>query len=177
MYPLNVMIEGRNLTILPEWKEKVEEELGRIQKHYNEPILHARAEIIATAHHRHGAFEIRLIVNITGNVLTVTRQGEMVVPLIVEAFDVLDRRLRETSDTRQKKVKIHEEHISQGKIVSLFPYEDYGFIQTTEGGEVYFHANSVKNGNFEELQEGQKVKFVEEPGEKGPQAAWVRLTT
>lgn len=175
MLPLNVYIEGRNLEILPEWKEKIHEELAHIQKRYNDPIISARVEIIGTGHHRHGQFEIRLVATVPGNVVTVIRQGELVPPLIVEAFDVLDRRLQENSDTRHQKVKSKQEHAVVGRVVRVFHDEDYGFIETSDGTEVYFHANAVKKGNFLKLNPGQKVKLAWEEGLKGPQAVWVRV--
>jgi cold shock CspA family protein/ribosome-associated translation inhibitor RaiA len=175
MLPLNIFIEGRNLDILPEWKAKVEEELERLQKRYNDPIVNARVEIIGTGHHKQGQFEIRIVATVPGNVLTVTRQGELVHPLIIESFDVLDRRLQETSDTKQQKVKNHQETAVSGKILRIFSDEDFGFIEINDGSEVYFHANAVKKGKFENLQVGQKVKLSWEEGLKGPQASWVRL--
>ena len=174
MLPLNIFIEGRNLEILPEWRAKIESELARLQKRYFDPIVNARIEIIGSGHHRQGQFEIRLVATIPGNVLTVTRQGELVMPLIVEAFDVLDRRFQEISDTKQKKVKTHPEKSQAGKILRLFPNEDFGFIEAGDGTEVYFHANAVKKGRFEQLAIGQRVKLAWEDGLKGPQATWVR---
>jgi cold shock CspA family protein/ribosome-associated translation inhibitor RaiA len=173
--PLDVHIEGRNLEIWPEWREKIAGELARLQKHYLNPILHVRVEIMGTSHHRHGAFEIRLVAGVPGDTLTVSRQGEYVLPLIVEALDVLDRRLEEDSQIRQQKVKAHEEFAQHGKIVRLFPEKDFGFLETPDGLEVYFHAHAVKKGRFDSLTPGQPVKFALEEGEKGPQATWVRV--
>jgi len=175
MLPLDVHIEGRNLEILPEWRAKVEEELARLQKHYAGPILHARVEIIGTAHHRHGAFEIHLVAGVPGDTLTITRQGEYVLPLIGEALDALDRRLAEHSHIQQQKVKTHEEFAQHGKILRVFPEKDFGFLASPDGLEVYFHANAVKKGHFASLYPGQAVKFAMEEGEKGPQATWVRV--
>ncbi len=175
MLPLDVHIEGRNLEILPEWREKITEELARLQKHYLNPILHARVELIGTAHHRHGVFEIHLAAGVPGDTITVIRQGEHVLPLIVEALDVLDRRLEEHSHIQQQKVKAHEEFVHHGRIARVFPEKDFGFIECTEGLEVYFHANAVKKGLFTSLTPGQQVKFAMEEGEKGPQATWVRV--
>jgi len=80
MLPQDVHIKGRNLEILPEWQEKIEEELARLQKHSREPILHARVEIIGTAHHRHGAFEVHLAANVTGKHPHREPPGENVMP-------------------------------------------------------------------------------------------------
>lgn len=173
MLPLDVHIKGRNLEILPEWREKIEAELARLQKHTYESILHARVELIGTGHHRHGNFEIHLVISLPGHTLTVNRQGEYVLPLVVEAFNVLDRRLREYSRLKQQQVKAHEEQSYQGRIVRLFPEESYGFIATSDGGEVYFHKNALKQDVFEKLSEGMSVEFGQEQGDKGPQATWV----
>lgn len=175
MLPLDVHIEGRELEILPEWRKKIEEELARLQKHYLNPILHARVELIGTAHHRHGAFEIHLVAAVPGDTITVIRQGEFVLPLIVEALDVLDRRLREDAEIQQQKVKTHEEFEEHGQVVRIFPEKEFGFLETRDGLEVYFHAHAVKKGKFASLKPGQKVKFGMEEGEKGPQATWVRV--
>ncbi|MGO9847760.1 MAG: cold-shock protein [Methylocella sp.] len=53
--------------------------------------------------------------------------------------------------------------------------DDYGFIETSDGREVYFHRNSVLDNAFDRLTVGSEVRFVEEIGQKGPQASTVRL--
>jgi cold shock CspA family protein/ribosome-associated translation inhibitor RaiA len=175
MLPLDIHIKGQHLELEPEWREKIEEELARLQKHYHDPILHARVEIIGTGHHRHGAFEVHLAAAVTGDTITIVRQGEFVHPLLVEAFDVLDRRLLEHSRRAQQEVKVHEEHAHRGKVLRLFPEKEYGFIEAADGSEVYFHAHAVKKGKFSHLTPGTKVTFGVEEGDKGPQANWVRL--
>lgn len=175
MLPLDIHIEGRNLEILPEWRGKIEEELARLQKHYYGPILHARVDLIGTEHHRLGTFEVHLVAAVPGDTITVTRQGEYVLPLIVEAMDVLDRRLEEHSHIQQQKVKGHEEFAQHGKILRVFPEKDFGFLESPDGLEVYFHAHAVKKGHFAALIPGQTVKFAMEEGDQGPQATWVRV--
>jgi cold shock CspA family protein len=57
----------------------------------------------------------------------------------------------------------------------LFPERGYGFLTTSDGREVYFHQNSVLGNKFKDLKIGTEVRFVEEPGDKGPQASTVRV--
>ena len=175
MLPQDVHIKGRNVEILPEWQSKIEEELAKLQKHSLEAILHARVEIIGTGHHRHGAFEVHLAANVPEHTLTVNRQGEYVLPLLVEAFNALDRQIREYSVQKQQQVKVHEEFIHKGRIARLFPEEEYGFIATPDGTEVYFHAHALRSGVFEKLTAGVAVEFGQEEGDKGPQANWVSV--
>ncbi len=175
MLPLEIQIEGRNVEILPEWREKIEEELAKMQKHTYEQILHTRVTIVGTAHHHLGNFEMTMVASVPGRTITVTRQGEFVLPMIVEGFKALDRQLKDYSEFRQQKVKVHEEFSQTGFIAKLFSDEDYGFIETPDGLEVYFHANALQKGDFEKLAEGMQVEFAQEKGEKGPQATWVRV--
>lgn len=51
----------------------------------------------------------------------------------------------------------------------------YGFIITPDDREIYFHENSIINRDFKSLKEGMEVRFVEEKGEKGPQASSVTV--
>ncbi len=51
----------------------------------------------------------------------------------------------------------------------------FGFIQPDDGGkDVFFHAQNVVDGLFDELQEKEKVAFDLEEGPKGPAAVNVR---
>lgn len=73
------------------------------------------------------------------------------------------------------KVKTHvmEPH---GVIRPLFPYADYGVIETPQGHDIYFHRNSVLNAGFDQLEiGGDRFHFSEKMGEKGPQASTVHV--
>lgn len=57
----------------------------------------------------------------------------------------------------------------------LNPQEGYGFLETPDGREIYFHRHSVLHGHFDDLQVGTEVTFVEEAGKKGAQASTVAI--
>lgn len=119
--------------------------------------------------------------------IDLTRPGEEIVvdrhpvehtshedPLIAigEAFGAARKRLVEAKSRRRGEVKAHEEP-PRGRILRIFDGEDYGFIETADGREVYFHRNAVTNGGFDRLSAGMPVRYVEEQGEEGPQATVV----
>lgn len=91
---------------------------------------------------------------------------------IHEAFDAARRQLQDTIRRQRGMVKVHQ-MLDHGRVVSLAA--DHGFIQTGDSREVYFHQNSVLDGHFKNLKVGSEVAFVEERGDKGPQARAVRL--
>ncbi len=51
----------------------------------------------------------------------------------------------------------------------------FGFIETGSGKDIFFHMSAVEGVRFEDLQQGQKVSFVEGQGPKGPRAESVKL--
>lgn len=102
------------------------------------------------------------------------RSNEELNAAIGEAFDTARRRLIRLAERRRGDVKAHDT-MPEGVVVRLFPDAGYGFIETRDGDEVYFHENSVKGGRFEDLTIGWPVRLVVEEGDKGPQAAAVIL--
>lgn len=93
---------------------------------------------------------------------------------INDAFSRAKRRLQDEARRIRGDVKAHEsEPIATVRL--LKPEEDYGFLETGDGRELYFHRNSVLGGAFEELEPGVRVTFSEEMGDKGPQASTVKV--
>jgi CspA family cold shock protein len=46
----------------------------------------------------------------------------------------------------------------------------YGFIQCDDGGDVFVHYRSIAGEGYRSLEEGMKVEFDVEQGQKGLQA-------
>jgi CspA family cold shock protein len=66
-----------------------------------------------------------------------------------------------------------ETRMAGGTIKRLVRDRGFGFIRDDGGQEWFFHRSSVQ-GNFDQLNEGQRVSFEEEPSAKGPRAGNVR---
>lgn len=93
---------------------------------------------------------------------------------INDAFKRARRQLQDTVQRQRGDVKQHEAP-PIGTITRLDPSDDFGFLEATDGREIYFHRNSVLNGGFAGLAVGARVTFAEEMGAKGPQASTVKL--
>jgi cold shock protein len=50
----------------------------------------------------------------------------------------------------------------------------YGFISPESGEDVFVHFSAIQTGGYRSLEEGQKVEFDVEQGQRGLQAANVR---
>ncbi|HLN50149.1 MAG TPA: HPF/RaiA family ribosome-associated protein [Steroidobacteraceae bacterium] len=92
---------------------------------------------------------------------------------INDAFKRARRRLQDQVRRMQGLVKTHE--IQPTGTVTRLGDDEFGFLQSADGREIYFHQNSVLDGAFSRLRVGTRVAFTEEMGEKGPQASTVRL--
>jgi cold shock protein len=50
----------------------------------------------------------------------------------------------------------------------------YGFISPESGEDVFVHFSAIQTGGYRSLEEGQKVEFDIDQGQRGLQAANVR---
>lgn len=64
--------------------------------------------------------------------------------------------------------------MAEGRIKKLTP-KGFGFIDTGDDRDLFFHMSNVEGISFEQLQEGQRVSFQAGHGPKGPRAENVQL--
>ena len=93
---------------------------------------------------------------------------------IRDAFDAAKRKLQDYARRRRGSVKMHQGP-QHARVSRLFPEEGFGFIETADGRDIYFHRNSVIDSAFDSLAIGSEVHFAEDQGEKGPQASTIRV--
>lgn len=89
-----------------------------------------------------------------------------------DAFDRAVRQLQDQVGRMRGKIKQHEE-LPSGVVRRIMREDGYGFLESADGREIYFHQNSVQEPGFDTLQPGARVRFKEEAGESGPQASRV----
>ena len=175
---MELKVEARNVELKKGWQMKIDDEKEKLLKHYAGFVLHLRVTIEATTHHKEGGYEVKVVASVPNDTVVVTRKGEMVRPLLIEAFDVLTLQLKEILRKKRKSKKQTDAAVvsdSVGVINKVSPHESYGFITTFDDREIYFHENALKNVEIDDLVEGDSVIYGESLGDKGPQASWVRV--
>lgn len=60
--------------------------------------------------------------------------------------------------------------MAQGTVKWFNAEKGFGFISTTEGQDVFAHFSAIQGDGFKTLEDGQKVEFDIEQGQRGPQA-------
>ncbi len=175
--PLQIVLDD---DVPAEARAEIEKAAETLQEFHGR-IISCRAYVTTPdrRHRKGGLYDVHVTVR-------VPRHADIVVSRRVgdaherEHLDVAIRRVfhearRQVQDAaREMRVDVKTHAIpDHGHVVKLIAGEDYGFIETRDGREVYFHANSVTDGNFARLKVGDEVRFVEAEGEKGPQASTV----
>jgi len=149
---------------------------------FSDRIMACRVVVEAPhQHQRKGKlYSIRIDLTVPGEEIPVTHNGpenhahEDIYVAIRDAFDTAGRLLEDRVRKVRGAVKTHEAPL-HGKVLRLFPHEGYGFIETSDHREIYFHKNSVTNAGFDRLEIGAEVRLVIAEGEsaQGPQASAV----
>ena len=93
-----------------------------------------------------------------------------------DAFRATGRRLQDYARRQRGDIKSHPP-LQVAQVGKILKGGGYGFLTTADGRGVYFHKNSVLDRAFSKLKVGTRVTFIEEPGEKGPQASTVRVVS
>jgi CspA family cold shock protein len=62
-----------------------------------------------------------------------------------------------------------------GKVKWFDEKKGFGFIERSDGTDVFVHFRAVTGTGFKTLMEGQEVEFEVEQGQKGPQAVNVKV--
>ncbi len=176
-----LQITCRDFPLSEAIEAKIRQQVGKLQR-FSDRITSCRVVVEAPhQNHRQGnIYHVRIHLTLPGKELAIDRSSgqnhahEDLYVAIRDAFNAAQRQLQNYGAVKRKKTKVHEIP-THGRVISILPEEGYGFIETSEGDEIYFHENSLLNCNLKDLELGSEVRLSEHMGEKGLQASSVRL--
>ncbi len=127
-------------------------------------------------------FKVVIEVRIPPNKNLVVRrdpgEGEMHDPLdavVRDAFAAMERQVKKTTELQRNEMKTPADAQVVGIVREVVADEGYGFLQTLDGRDIYFHKNAVVHDDWGRLEVGTGVRYVEREGEEGPQASTVQI--
>lgn len=174
---LPIQITAKNIELTDAIENEIQKRAERLDQYYPE-IMSCR--VVVEAPHKHQRkglkYDIKIDLKIPpGKEIVIKRQdNEDLYVAIRDAFDAARRKLEDVVRKLRGDMKRHKE-TPQGIISRLFRDDGYGFITSLDGKDIYFHKNSVINYDFKKLEIGTRVRYIEELGEKGPQASTVSV--
>lgn len=110
--------------------------------------------------------------------LAIAKQYVGLDTVIRDAFDKAWRQLRDLSRQQREHDIAKTNDGAQDTtalVTKLFPEQDYGFVKTLGGEDIYFHRNSVIHGDFDRLELGTGVQIAAIEGDQGLQATTVKI--
>ena len=135
------------------------------------------------AHHSGNVFRVRIDVTVPPHheLIADEKPGkhdmhEPLVKVVGDAFRNMERQLKELTAKQHHKVKHHEDG-PHAMVSKIFAADGYGFITDMQGRDVYFHRDSLKNGDFDHLKVGTEVRFDEVSNESGAHATSVHIVS
>jgi len=171
-----LQITSRNFELSDAIEEAIRAKAEKLDQFYDQ-ISRCKVTVEVPHRHRHKGilYDVRIDITVPGGEIVVKREPhEDVYVSIRDTFDAARRQLKTRAEVRRGAVKFHEE-TPRGRVSAIFPEKGYGFLSTWDGREIYFHRNSVLGDKFDGLKVGTEVHFVEEHGDKGPQASTLRV--
>ncbi len=160
-------------------REQVEK-LERVCDH----ISSCRVAVEKTGGHLQSGspYRVRVDVNVPPSHELVARselgKGNMhqdVEAIVRDVFGEVRRQVKEINERQHGHAKVHPQQQAVALVDRIFQDQDYGFLRTVDGQEVYFHRNSVLHGDFDRLEAGTGVNLMMEMGSNGLQATSVRV--
>ena len=139
--------------------------------------------VIGQPHRRHRQgrlYSVRVDLVVPGGEIVVNRDHHLdhahedVFVALRDAFDAARRRLEDHVRHLRGDEKSHAPR-ARGRISQFFPLQGYGFIETPDGREIYFHRRAISDHDYRLVDVGSEVFFSEEEGDDGPQASHVQL--
>ena len=177
---LPLQISFRNMSRSEALERTIAEHAEKLAR-FSDRITGCRV-LVETRHRQHqgNLYHVRIELALPGREIVVGQEPalhrayEDVYVAMRDAFNAAARRLEDYARRRDHRLRVHEAP-PRGRIVRLYRGKGFGFIGTPDGREIYFHRNSVVNGEFVRLEVGDPVRFHEESGEEGPQASTVHV--
>lgn len=177
---LPLQIAYQNLPGSPSLDARIRDKAERLDE-FCDHIMGCRVVVeVPHKHHAHGnQYQVRIDITVPGEEIVISReppervQYRDIEVALRDAFDAAARQMEDYVRRTRGFTKAHAGAL-HAKVSKLFPEEGYGFLETPDGKEVYFHRHSVLHEGFGRLQIGTEVTFAEEMGKKGLQASTVK---
>ncbi len=174
---LPLEISAKNVHLSDEMEELIRDKALKLDN-FHDGIIGCRIKVDMPHRSQRSGQKYNVTIDITvpgGEIVVKREPDEDLYVAISNSFDTAERRLKEHADRQRGDIRVYPGK-PVAKVSKIFYEEGYGFLSTlVEEREIYFHENSLINGRFKDLEVGTLVQFVEQEGEKGPQASSVSL--
>lgn len=172
----------KNMQKSPFIEGLIREKADKLERLYDGiTSCHVYVEAPHKSRRKGNPYEVRIEVRVPGTELAVTNKPgnteahEDIKIAVRDAFNAMERQVKKWKKKISGDIKTHDGPL-QGRIAEIDHSQAFGQIIAADGRLIYFHANSVADGGFGQLDQRDPVELVVQTDEsdKGPQASMVR---
>lgn len=169
-----IEIVGKGMDVPAGLETAIRERIERLRRFHGR-IMSCRVTIESLEAHRRqgGPYAVSIQLEVPGPDIVVNRQHATDIRVAIRfAFQAAQRVLEDRVRQMRPALPAADDRLF-GTVLRVFVDEGYGFLEAEDGHEVYFHQNSVLGAPIDALGPGERVRYHEGTGEKGPQATSV----
>lgn len=181
--PLDIAFH--NLQSSESLEAEIRDHVDRLERRYGRlTACRVSVEALHKQHQTGNLYEVHVTLSVPGKDLAISREPHRarenyahpdVRTSLRNAFKAAERQLEAYKGKQREDVSAPGAGAVAGQVTQIEPGADYGFILTNLGTQLYFHRDSVTDGRFEDLKNGDLVHYVETEGDAGPTATKVRV--
>ncbi|MFC2968260.1 HPF/RaiA family ribosome-associated protein [Acidimangrovimonas pyrenivorans] len=176
------VISWKNLDPAPAVEARIHERIAALERFFPN-LIGCRVVVCAPQRRKVSGREIdvRIHLEVPGPDIDIARSihqgqaGDDALLAVNAAFAALEQRLKEYHRRLDGKEVKHHPPLLHGEIVEFEPELGWGFLRADDGREVYFQKDALGEGAWETLALGDRLRFREMEGEKGPFAVDVTV--
>ncbi len=172
------VISWHNIDPAPAMEALIQRRIAALDR-FHPNIIGCRVMVGTANRRRHsaGGVDLRIHLELPGPDLDVTREvrqgnrGDDALLAMNAAFGALEERLKAQNRKMGAQQVKHHADVLHGEVVELEPELGWGYLRADDGREVYFQRESLPDAAWRHLELGDRLRFREMEGPKGPFAA------
>jgi ribosome-associated translation inhibitor RaiA/cold shock CspA family protein len=176
-------IAFHNLQPSPAIETELRQRVDKLERRFGHLIAcRVSVERLHRQHRTGNLFEVHITLSVPGRDLAVSKPPQKaeqryanpdIHVSIRDAFENAERQLEAWKGRVRTDTSTPSAAALTGQVTLIEPGADHGFVLNSVGSQLYFHRDSVTDGAWGTLKEGDMVHYVEEQGDAGPVATKV----
>jgi cold shock CspA family protein len=179
----SLQISFHGIPVSPAVEARIRQEAEQLERYFDRIVgCSVKVEVPHRHSHKGQLYEVGIELRVPGGPPLVVghvhhdeHAHQDVMVAVRDSFAAARRLLQDHARKLRADVKVHDEP-DNGRIARIDLAGHHGFIEASDGTEVYFHEHALDDVALDDVAVGDEVRFFVHHGEgvKGPQASTVR---
>lgn len=179
----HVEIVFRDVERNPAIEQQIEERVSQLEK-YCDHITSCQVAVERPHKHQESGsgFRVRVLTRVPPEHELVAdehpSQGSIqdeLTMVIRRSFEAMERQLKKLVNQQREYHRNRPEEEGVGIVTTIDKQKRFGIVKTPAGRDVFFNDRAVVGGDFDLIEAGTAVRYVDQPGPEGPRASTIQV--